>query len=422
MKGYSVIILGFGTAATSAIVALRDAGYEGRLLVIDKGCGLPYSPVLTSYYAAGLIERDDCFLWDGQDIERYGVDVVYGVEVVSLDAAAHEIAVSDGRVFSYGKCLIATGASPTLSVNDDMRACNPLVLRDMDDADRFASVLQRGDGLRLLVSGTSMVALKSVEACLERGAHATLLGRSPHILRGNAHPACAARFETWLAALGVDMRLSDSVEAASAQEGACEVTFASDGATERYDGVLVAHGVRPNIGFVGEGTLVVDRGVVVDDEMRTSDPDVFAAGDVAQASDIATGGTRVFGLWMTARQQGATAGFAIAAALGCCGHRGFEERLFGGGLMCNTIHVHDIVFASAGTVTCEEGGSLEVEELSDDALLVRAYAPVGQQQRALVGFNVVAHADERGLYPAVLDEIGIMRSEIEKVCLSGQES
>ena len=409
-----VVILGFGAAGMSAVVALREAGYAGRVLVIDKGEGLPYSPVLTSYYAAGRILREACFLWDEEELARYDVDVISGVEVTSLDVASNRVVLSDGRSFAYEKCLIATGASPALSVSDEFKRCNPLVLRDMHDADRLRKLLDDNPKPRVLVSGTSMVALKVCEACVQRGAPVTMLGRSPHILRGSAHPACAARFEQWLSELGVTLRLSDSIESVNAAGAAFDVRFKADGQVERFDALLVAHGVRPNIAFVAEGALAVDAGILVDDTMRTSAADVYAAGDVAQARDVMTGNSRVFGLWATACEQGMAAGCAMAAAMRDSNGLPDDQHRYYGGFACNTIHVCDIMFASAGDVSVREGVEITTEEHEDGTLLVFAYQPASCETRELVGFNIVTRADERGLFNPALDEIGKLKNAIEK--------
>jgi len=152
-----------------------------------------------------------------------------------------------------------------------------------------------------------MVGLKALEACLDQGASTTLLGRSPHILRGTAHPAVANRFEDLLEDRGVELRLSQTVVSAEAAFEApqtlanCTVTF-STGDTKRFDEVILAQGVKPNLDFIVDSALEPERGLVVDQFMHTALPDVFAAGDVARALDLQAGENRIIGLWQNAVQ------------------------------------------------------------------------------------------------------------------------
>ncbi|MBO4352332.1 MAG: FAD-dependent oxidoreductase, partial [Eggerthellaceae bacterium] len=279
----------------------------------------------------------------------------------------------------------------------------------------------------VLVSGTSMVGLKALEACLDQGVSVTLLGRSSHIMRGAAHPTIAGRFEELLAKRGVALRLSqavDNVEVVQAPQDAssalddagastsCAITF-STGDTERFDEVILAQGVKPNLDFVAvcNFALDIDRGLAVDRFMRTDLPDVYAAGDVARALDLQTGARRIIGLWQNAVQQGRCAGRAIAAELASLA----LSHPFPGSIPANTIHVRDILFASAGSM---DGGPradgesvrFEVSE-SHDTMRMLAYRTVGCAEQ-LVGFNILSVLSESDRHDELNCEIGKYRREI----------
>lgn len=412
-----VVILGFGPAAMSAIDALRGAGYAGEIVVITDGEALPSSPVLTSYHAAGAIGRENCFLWHERDVEARDLTVVPHEAIAHLDAARRTITGGSGRTWRFSTCLIATGSTPRASSAGPLGACDPLTLRTIGDAEAFATALENAEDAHVLVSGTSMVALKAVETCLKRRAHVTMLGRSTHILRKAAHPSAAARMERLIADQGVDLALGRKVASAQRLDGdGLSVLLEGDGLPRTFSTALVAHGMTPSIGFIAEGSLEIDRGIVVDRLMQTSVPGIFAAGDVAQAPCL-TGGSGIAGLWAEARAMGAAAGASMAAYLGCPIDDP-EDRAYPGFLPANTIRVGRALFASAGRIPEDAplGNDAESEIFLEQTEASGAYTLKAYEQRGsepmLVGFNMVALADERGLFSPAVDAIGRIRAEI----------
>ena len=400
-------MLGFGVAAGSAVCAMREDGYEGPITVVTDAGPEPYSPVLTSYYVGGRIGYDECFPWTDLAIGDMVDDLRAYSRIETLDVDAHEVVLSGGGRIGYSKLLVATGAHPIVHGFSTLRTCLPHVLRTMQDAGRLRCALEAKPCERVLVSGTSMVGLKVLEACLDRKIHATMLGRSAHILRVSAHPLIAERFENMLEERGVTLRLSQTVACVEEHEGkrGCTVHF-SNGDADRFDEVVLAQGVKPNIAFVDPGTIEVGDGLVVDQFMRTSAPDVFAAGDVAQAIDLSSGRKRIIGLWSNAVQQGRCAGRAIAAEL--AGQ--VSTRPYPGSIPSNSIHVRDILFASAGSLAEGDGRRICIRETQSETGLFVYEEREGSER--LVGFNVLAIAATERRHATLADEIGMHRRAI----------
>lgn len=430
-----VAVIGFGAAGVNAVIGMRTAGYRGPVRVFSDTETLPYSPILTSYYAGGKKTYEECFPWSGDDIADLGVEMALGERVVDLDPAAHRIRIADGTEYTYGKCVIATGARPSTAGFPSVEGYEPLVLRTLDDAERLKAALESESCMRLLVSGASMIALKCVEAALNRDVTVSMVGMNAHVLDFTALPIAAERFERGLASQGVEMRFGQTIrsvraiscdergrasmdasgDGANAQGAAkparkLEVTF-SGGDTELFDEIVVAHGVRSNLDFVRPETLAVDRALVVDDFMRTSDPDVYAAGDVAQATELVSGEKRVLGIWKTAAMQGQVAGRAIAAEIA-----GGEPALadaYPGAFMMNAIAVNDTLFLSAGAFRVEEGMRVEVSE-SDEMTVACIFASDSGGGERLVGFNVASDRDEPG--GVAYDTAAMLCLRIEEGC------
>lgn len=388
-----VAILGYGTAGVNAAIALRRAGYNGVIRVFSDTDTLPYSPILTSYYAGGEKTYEECFPWSAEELGELELDVVRE-SVVELDVAGHEVVTASGR-YEYAKCVIATGATPMcwgfpgVEGDDEYK---PYVLRSMDDAQRLKETLENPACKRVLVSGASMVALKTLEACLNHGKEVTLVGVNPHVLDFNALPPAAERFEKGLLAKGVTLKFGQKIESVVRSADGLDVTF-STGDTAQFDEIAVAHGMKSNLDFVKPGTLEIDRALVVDEFMRTSDPDVYAAGDVVQAMELISGQKRVVGIWKNAAMQGACAGTAIAAEL--AGATPPADAAFEGSISTNTIAVNGTLFISAGTMEVTPERRVDVRE-DDDMTVVYIFESVPGGAERLVGFNVTCDHDEPG--------------------------
>ena len=426
-----VAIIGWGTAGVNAAIALRAAGYAGAIRAFSDTDIPPYSPILTSYYVGGEKTYDECFPWSADELAELNVEVVPGSRVVELDPDVHRIVTEAGRESSFDKCVICVGARPmTVGFPADC-GYEPLVLRTMGDAERMKAAFEDPACGRVLVSGASMIALKCMEAALNRGLDVSLVGMNDHILDFSALPETAERFERGLAAKGVTMRFGQTIaqvevleDAAAAGEGAgsasegasrkLRVTY-SGGDVETYDQIVVAHGVRSDFGFVKDESIEIDRAIVVDDFMRTSAPDVFAAGDAAQALELVSGEKHVLGIWKTAALQGQCAGRAIAAEL--AGREPEAAEAYPGHIMTNTIAVDGTLFISAGVSQAGEGQRVEVCE-SDDMTVACIYGPAADGSERLIGFNVTSDVDEPG---GIAYDTGAMLSlRIEEACQSGR--
>lgn len=435
-----VAIIGWGTAGVNAAIALRAAGFAGTIRAFSDTGILPYSPILTSYYVGGEKTYDECFPWSAEELAELDVEVVPDSRVALLDPEAHRIVTEAGQESSYDKCVVCVGARPMTVGFPAECGYEPLVLRTMDDAERMKAAFEDPACGRVLVSGASMIALKCVEAALNRGLDVSLVGMNDHVLDFSALPEAAERFERGLAAKGVTMRFGQTIaqvevlegaaaageEAAAAGEGAgagtagegaprkLRVTY-SGGDVETYDQIVVAHGVRPDFGFIEDGSIEIDRAIVVDDFMRTSAPDVFAAGDAAQALELVSGEKRVLGIWKTAALQGQCAGRAIAAEL--AGREPEAADAYPGHIMTNTIAVNGTLFISAGVSQAGEGQRVDVRE-SDDMTVACIYGPAPDGGERLIGFNVASDVDEPG---GVAYDAGAMLSlRIEEACRSGR--
>ena len=397
-KETSVAIIGFGAAGFNAAVALRTHGYAGNIRVFSTTNTLPYSPILTSYYAGGEKSYEECFPWSQAEVDELNLEILNNSPVTSLDVVGHMIHTEQGA-YPYNKCLIATGSIPTAVGFPKDCGYTPIMLRTMEDAERLKAAITNPGCKKMLVSGASMVSLKTLEACLNRELDMTLVGIMPHVLDMNALPEAAERVEKNLRAMGVELKLANSIKNVEVITDdnhplgrRLKVTFAS-GDVDEFDDIAVAHGMRNNLEFVQEGSIEMDRGLLVDGFMRTSDKDVYAAGDVVQATELISGQQRIVGIWKNAVKQGACAGKVIAAEL--AGIEVPSEYSLKGSFAMNTIGVRGILFISAGTIEITDKRYTEVEE-KEDMTIIRIFERRDDGSNRLVGFNIACDHDEEG--------------------------
>lgn len=384
----TVAIIGYGTAAVNAIIALRTSGYQDKIMVFSNTETLPYSPVMTSHYAAGTTPYEGMFPWSAEELACLNAEVVAGAAVTALDATARTL-VAGGQEYGFDACLVASGASPVMGGVSMPEGMAPLALRTVEDAEALHAALTSDDCDRVLVSGTSMVALKAVDACLARGKEVTLLGRSEHVMRRSAADETAAAFEAALVEKGVDLRLSQRIEETEAVDGQVRVTF-SNGDVADYSQVLLAHGVKPNLDFVSGIMRGEDGGLLVDGFMRTSAEGVYAAGDVAEVLNVTSGATHIAGLWKEACLQGACAGRAMAAALA-----GQEPTdAYAGYLPNNCVTVGGLVMLSAGTVALSTCRWSELAQRNNCQVLTVFEQNPATGEVSLVGYNVFSDNDD----------------------------
>jgi 3-phenylpropionate/trans-cinnamate dioxygenase ferredoxin reductase subunit len=331
------VIVGNGPAAVHACRALRARGYEGRIHLFSDHQEPAYNPMLTPYYLAGHLDRAACFPFGGaQMYSSLGVTAHLGRPVIGLDAEARTVELADGSRMAYDQCLVASGASPVVPAISGLYDPRVLVLRTISHADALCRAVAAG-ARRALVIGASLVGLKAAEALHERGLEVVLTDVAPQVLSLVAAEECARLIEEHLAQNGIELRLGTVLTAVTAVDGALCVEF-KQGAPLEADLVVVATGVRPNLDFIPPGQVEQDVGLLVDEHLRTSAPGLFAAGDVAQATNLLTGRKEVVGLWANACLQGRTAGRVMAGDL----------ETYAGSLPCNMVHLLGLTFASVG--------------------------------------------------------------------------
>ena len=299
----SVVVIGAGLTAANAVETLRESGFEGSITIVGREPHPPYErPPLTKGYLTGADPLESAFPHDSEWYDAQRIRLLSDTSAVGIDRKARTVALSTGETLPYDALLIATGASPR--VPNLPGADTAFYVRTIDDSEKLKAAFEQGG--RVAIVGGGWIGLEVAAAARGYGRDVTVLEQFDlplgHIL--------GTDIATYLRDLhvrnGVDVRTGVSVTAIT-PDG-----VTTSAGTVPADIVVVAVGVAPETGLAGDAGLEVDNGIVVDQHLRTSDPRILAAGDVANAFNTTLGTRLRVEHWDNAIRLGKLAGRVIA--------------------------------------------------------------------------------------------------------------
>ncbi|HVD63917.1 MAG TPA: FAD-dependent oxidoreductase [Lapillicoccus sp.] len=285
-----VVIVGGGLAAAKTAEALRDEGYAGSIVLFAAEPHVPYErPPLSKGFLKGEQSADETIVLPESWYAEHDVELRLGTEVTAVDADAHEVEAGDGSRTAYDKLVLATGASPRRSDLPGADLDGVLYLRTLEDSERLREAFQQGRNVVLI--GGGWIGLEAASAARDAGANVTVLEMTAQPLLGVLGPKLGQSFADFHREHGVDLRTGVTVaaiEPAADGRRAASVRLA-DGTTIPADIVLVGIGAVPNTQLATSAGLALDNGILVDAQGRSSNPDIFGVGDVANAETPALG-------------------------------------------------------------------------------------------------------------------------------------
>jgi 3-phenylpropionate/trans-cinnamate dioxygenase ferredoxin reductase subunit len=298
--------VGAGLAGAKAAEALRDGGFDGKISLIGDEGHLPYErPPLSKDYLAGKADRDSVFVHDQDWYQRQEIDLRLGVPAAAIDRAARQVRLADGARVPYDKLLIATGSSPRRLAD----ASGVHYLRTIDDSERLKELLATGS--HLAVIGGGWIGLEVAAAARQAGLQVTVLETLELPLLRVLGREMAQVFADLHRSAGVSLRLGVRIEEIISRGGTAAGVRLADGTTISADAVLAGIGASPRTGLASDAGLEVTNGIVTTAALRTSDPDIFAAGDVASAFHPRLGEHIRVEHWANALKQPAVAAAAM---------------------------------------------------------------------------------------------------------------
>jgi NAD(P)H-nitrite reductase large subunit len=328
------VIVGGGTAGLNAILAIREHD-RGASEVVLVSAERPYSRMVLPYYLGRGIAEAHVFTASPARLAQLNVQSHLGRRAVGLDAAAGKLSLDDGTVVEYDDLLIATGSSAVRPAVPGADGPGVHSFWTLEQARGVVAGIR--EGTHVVMVGAGFIAFTILNAILALKARLSIVEIAPRILPRMVDATGARMVETWLARHGVAVRTGATLTAIEEAGGRRRLLF-REGDDLAADLVIMATGIRTNLEWVNGSGVRVNRGVLVDEHLRSSVQNVYAAGDVAEGRDLVTGEPAIHAIEPTAMEHGRVAGANMAG----------RDVAYRGSLLMNIVEVCHLDIASFG--------------------------------------------------------------------------
>ncbi|MEV8546474.1 FAD-dependent oxidoreductase [Streptomyces sp. NPDC051572] len=312
MPGPTVVVVGAGQAGCQAVSSLREAGFTGRVLLVGAEQHLPYHrPPLSKGHLTGSAARDTLWLRPRSWFAEHGVEVRTGTRMTALHCEDREVHLDDGDVLAYDKLVLALGARHRELPVDGTELDGVVMLRTLDEADDVRDRLRHAQ--HVVVVGGGFIGMEVAATAARLGKSTTVIEMADRLMGRVLSAETAAFLLRAHRSRGVEIELGTTVGGiVGTAEGTVTGVHTSDGRRLPADLVLVGVGAVPNVEPADAAGIEVDNGIVVDESLRTSDPNVFAIGDCVSFPDARADGRRVR---LESVQNAVAQGRCVAATL-----------------------------------------------------------------------------------------------------------
>ena len=383
MNKKKFLIIGCGTAGLSALKKIRTINAQHEVKLITMEPHLPYSPTSLPYLISERIHEPEIPLVAEDFFHRMNAELVRDQRVEGIDPQQRKVIYNDLKEDSYDSLLIATGSEPLFPSLPGLDKRKASCLRTLDDA---RDLMRKMKKVRTaLILGAGLIGMHIAECLAEKGVKVKVVEMLPRILPAYFDEDASRMIQSALEKAGVECFTHRRVVEAGWQKNRCEL-FIAGGEVLKGDLLLIAAGVKPRIPFRKESGIEVNEGIRVDHGMRTNDPNIFAAGDVAEAKGFLTGEKGLNPILPNAVEQGKIAGSNMAG-----GHVEYE-----GWLPMNTFSYSGRFAVSVGRLHPSESDGVGIEKEKDG----KTYKKIIYKNGRLLGATFI-HPIDAPLHPGV---------------------
>lgn len=358
------VIIGNGAAGIAAAEKIRKLDGTGEITVLSSEKYAVYSKCLLPDFLSGQVSEYRMFIRDKDFYEKKNIKVHYNHKVLNVDFKLKHVTTGNadnfcetGSIFTYDKLLIATGSTQILPPIRGLNSSNTYFLSTLDEAKRI--IEDSRAARRVLIIGAGFVGLEAASNLYKSGKEVTVIEKTERLLQNQLDKRAAQVIQNSLEEEGIRLILSASVAEVSTSVYSNIVKLFTgnntksvvleDGRRFKADMIIVSTGSRPNLDFIKASGLNINRGIVVDKYMQTSEKDVYAAGDVVESIDAVTGKMSLSPIWPNAVIQGEIAG---------CNMAGSRQEFSSLISMQNAVEFREIPMISMG-ITSPDGPGYE---------------------------------------------------------------
>ena len=376
MKKY--VIIGNGHAAVGCIEGIRSVDTDGEISVISEEPHHVYSRPLISYYLEGKTDTEKMKYRPDDFYEKNGCKTYFGRRAVKIDIESKTVGLDDGETLSYDELCAATGSSPFVPPFEGLDSvAQKYSFMTLDDALAIEKAVTKET--KVLIVGAGLIGLKCAEGLSGRVKSITVCDLADRVLSSILDSECAALMQKHLEENGIEFMLSDTAVSFHKNKAAMK-----SGKTVKFDVLILAVGVRANTKLLADAGAEINRGVIVDERMKTSVENIYAAGDCAEGYDASLGARRVLAILPNAYMQGHTAGVNMAGG----------DEVFDNAIPMNSIGFFGLHAMTAGTY---EG---ELYEEKTENSIKRLFIKDG----ALKGYILIGRDERAGIYTSLIRE------------------
>lgn len=385
------VVIGNSAAAIGAVEGIRSRDKDGEIVLISEENHHTYSRPLISYLLAGKISEQEIYYRPMDFYEENQVEVFLGEKATHVLPKEQKVFINPpGLDFDYDKLLIATGGTPVtpgcfLGYHENL-----FYFHKWDDINRIKMAADPDKVLKVAVIGGGLIGLKAAESLKLREQEVTVIEAGPCLLNSILDFNAAGIVEKYLRSRGINIILSNSVSQVIGDQKIEKLVLAN-GIPVECDMVIMAAGVKPNLGCISDTQMEIDRGIKVNEYLETSLENIYAAGDVAQMYDAASDSYKLVPILPNAYRQGKIAGLNMTGQQVKCE-----------GLMAfNSLPLLGLNTATAGLSSALDDNRLEIVEKNKDEF---NYKKLVFSDNKLAGFTMIGDIGRCGIYRFLIEK------------------
>jgi NAD(P)H-nitrite reductase large subunit len=384
------VIIGNSAAGVAAAEAIRQRDKESKITIISDEDYSAYCRCLISYYLAGEVKEDKILLRPESFYRENNIELVLNKKAARVNPKRNNLTLEDKSQFSYDALLIATGASPKFPEIPGIKKSGVFGFRTIKDAKEIEGLLPVTKTACIL--GGGLIGLKAAYALHKRKIETKVIVKSKQVLSQMLDAQAAAIVQKRLAENGLEVIFGqDAAEVIG--NGDLKAIKLDSGKAIGCSMVVVGKGVQPNIDPVKDSEIKVNEGIIADNLLKTSIPNIYTAGDVCESFDLTLGAHAVNALWPVAVEQGRTAGANMAG----------DNSSYDGSLGMNSLEFFGLPVISLGIYKIKEGDNTcqELKIIDEKASL---YKKIILKDNIITGAVLVGDIKNSGLFLRLIRE------------------
>lgn len=386
------LIIGFSTASVSAIKSIRKVDLKNEIVVLTEENRL-YSRPLISYYLAGKIKYDNLSFVDEEFEKKYNVKVFYTTKVISIDVKNKVVKTEKNEKIKYDKLLICSGGVPIVpqikGLKDDIKGV--FAFTKLADAQNLLEYIAKNKIKNAVILGGGLIGMKAAEGLLARGIKLIIVDIADRLLANTFDEVASKYLEKKLEDYGCKFIKCDSIVEVAVKNKKLVSVKLKNGYKISTNLLIIAVGVRPNVEFIRNSGIKINKGILVDEYMKTDIEDVFAAGDVVESKNSILEEESVIAIWPVAVEQGKIAGLNMTG----------KSEIYNGLYPMNSVEILGIPSVSFGITNINpEDKKYKVIVRQENEL----YKKIVLRNGRIVGVILLGNIGRAGIFKLLIDK------------------